>query len=61
MLTKEGQQLQLKYQNLTSMYRPNTPAAQFVAGHKVITIDANYFLQKGPEMMKKVSSILIKK
>ena len=61
MLTKEGQALQLKYQNLTSMYRPNTPAARFVAKHKVIKIDANYFLEKGPEMMKKVSSVLIKR
>lgn len=61
MLTKEGQELQLKYQNLTSMYRPNTPAADFVSRYKIIKIDAAYFQQKGPELMKKVSDILIKK
>lgn len=61
MLTREGQELQLKYQNLTSMYRPNTPMARSVASQKVIKIDAKYFMQKGPEMMKKVSSILIKR
>ena len=61
MLTKEGQELQLKYQNLTSMYRPNTPAAEFTSRTKVVKIAAAYFQQKGPELMKKVSDILIKK
>lgn len=61
MLTKEGQELQLKYQNLTSMYRPNTPAAEFISRTRVIKIDAAYLQQKGPELMKKVSDMLIKK
>jgi ABC-type Fe3+ transport system substrate-binding protein len=61
MLTKEGQELQLKYQNLTSMFRPNTPTAEYVRNQKVIKMDGAFFIEKGPELMKKVAAILIKK
>jgi ABC-type Fe3+ transport system substrate-binding protein len=61
MLTKEGQELQLKYQNLTSMFRPNTPAAEYLKKRKFIKVDGAFFMEKGPELMKKVGAVLIKK
>ena len=61
MLTKEGQELQLKYQSLTSMFRPNTPAADYISKQNHIKIDSAFFMQNGPELMKKVASTLIKK
>ena len=61
MLTKEGQELQLKYQSLTSMFRPNTPAAEYISKQNHIKVDSAFFMQRGPELMKKVASTLIKK
>jgi iron(III) transport system substrate-binding protein len=61
MLTKEGQDLQLKYQSLTSMFRPNTPAAEYISKQNHIKVDSAFFMQRGPELMKKVASTLIKK
>ncbi|MFQ5850486.1 MAG: ABC transporter substrate-binding protein [Candidatus Binatia bacterium] len=61
MLTKEGQALQLKYQNATSMFRPNTPAAKFAATHKFIKADVDFQLKKGAELSKKIRAILVKR
>jgi iron(III) transport system substrate-binding protein len=61
MLTKEGQELQLKYQNLTSIFRPNTPAAEYIRKQNHIKVDSAFFIQRGPELMKKVRSTLVKK
>ncbi len=61
MLTKEGQELQLKYQNATSMYRPNTPAGEFAAGQKYIKPDVDFQLKEGRRLSKKVRGILIKR
>jgi len=61
MLTKEGQELQLKYQVATSMYSPDTPAAKFAAKRKVIKPDVEFVIEKGPALSKKISSILLGK
>jgi iron(III) transport system substrate-binding protein len=61
MLTKEGQALQLKYQNATSMFRPNTPAAEYAAGHKYARPDVEFQLEKGNELAKKIRKILVTK
>ncbi len=61
MLTKEGQKLQLKYQNATSMYRPNTPAGEFAAGQKFIKPDVDFQLKEGRRLSKKVRGILVKR
>ena len=61
MLTKEGQELELKYQNLTSMFRPNTPMSKYAASHKLIRVDMDFQLRKGSELSKKIREILIKK
>lgn len=58
MLTKEGQDIELKYQNLTSMFRPNTPASSFAATHKVVRVDVEFVLNKGPEISKKFGAML---
>ena len=60
-LTKEGQEAQLKYQNLTSIFRPNTPAAKFAATHKLIRVDVDFMLKNAAELSKKITAILIKK
>ncbi len=60
-LTKEGQEAQLKYQNLTSMFRPNTPAAEFSAKHKVVRVDVDFMLKKGVDLSKRIAAVLIKK
>ena len=61
MLTKEGQDLQLKYQNATSMYRPNTPAGEFAAKQKFIKPDVDFQLKEGRRLSKKVRGILVKR
>ncbi len=61
MLTKEGQELQRKYQNATSMYRPNTPAATYVVNKKFIKPDVNFQLKEGRRLSKKVRAILVKR
>ncbi|MBI2358647.1 MAG: ABC transporter substrate-binding protein [Deltaproteobacteria bacterium] len=61
MLTKEGQEIELKYQNLSSMFRPDTPAAQFASKRKLIRVDVDFVLKRGPELSKKITAILIKK
>ena len=60
-LTKEGQEAELKYQNLTSMFRPNTPAAEFAARHKVIRVDVDFMVKNGGELSKKIGAVLIRK
>lgn len=60
-LTKEGQEAQLKYQSLTSMFRPNTPAAQFAAKYKVIRVDVDFMVKNGVDLSKRIAAILIKK
>lgn len=61
MLTKEGQELQLKYQAATSMYSPGTPAAKFAATRKVIKPDVDFLIEKGTGLSKKIGSILLGK
>lgn len=61
MLTKEGQELELRYRNLSSASRPNTPAAEFAAKHKVIRVDVDFILKEGGEISKKFRDIVLKK
>ncbi|MBI2089025.1 MAG: extracellular solute-binding protein [Deltaproteobacteria bacterium] len=61
MLTKEGQDLELKYRNLSSVSRPNTPAAEFAAKHRVITTNVDFILREGAELSKRIQGILLKK
>jgi iron(III) transport system substrate-binding protein len=61
MLTREGQELEVKYRNLSSMFRPNTPAAEFASRHKFVKTNLAFILDKGPELSKKITSIIIKK
>jgi iron(III) transport system substrate-binding protein len=61
MLTKEGQELEIKYRNLSSIFRPNTPAAAFASRSKFIQTDVDFILKKGPELSKTLTSIIIKK
>ncbi|MBI2357958.1 MAG: extracellular solute-binding protein [Deltaproteobacteria bacterium] len=61
MLTKEGQDIQLRYQSTTSMFRPETPAAKYASKHKTIMPDVDFILKRGPELSKKINAILIKR
>jgi ABC-type Fe3+ transport system substrate-binding protein len=61
MLTQEGQELEIKYRNLSSMFRPNTPAAEFASRRKFVKTDVDFILKKGPELSKKITAIIIKK
>ncbi len=61
LLTEEGQALMLKYHNSTSMFRSNTPAARFVATHKVLIPDVTFQLRKGKELSKKIRTIVFKR
>lgn len=61
MLTKEGQDLELTYRNLSSAWRPNTPAAEFVAKYKVIKVDVDFILKEGGELARKFQEIIMKK
>jgi ABC-type Fe3+ transport system substrate-binding protein len=61
MLTKEGQELQLKYQTMTSMLRPGTPAAKFSQSRKVIKWDTEFVLKKGNELSKKFGAVMVEK
>jgi iron(III) transport system substrate-binding protein len=61
MLTREGQELEIKYRNLSSMFRPNTPAADFASRRKFVQTDLDFILKKGPDLSKKITSIIIKK
>lgn len=60
MLTKEGQELQLKYQNATSMFRPDTPAAQFGSQRNFLRPDVELQLKMKGELYKKINAIMIK-
>jgi ABC-type Fe3+ transport system substrate-binding protein len=59
MLTKEGQDLQRKYQNGSSLYRPGTPAAKFAAKRKLVKADIDFILEKGVALSKKVRGFLV--
>jgi iron(III) transport system substrate-binding protein len=62
LMTKEGQDLHQKYRYTTSMFRPNTPAAEFAAKHKVLLPDLDFVTSKQfTEISKKVRDILIQK
>lgn len=61
MLTKEGQELQLKYYNATSMFRPNTPAAEFAAGRKLIKADIDFILKEGRRLSKEIRKIIVRR
>ncbi len=61
MLTKEGQELQLKYQNATSVFRPNTPAARFATKHKFLRPDVDFQLREAGKLYKKIRRILVKR
>jgi hypothetical protein len=43
------------------MFRPNTPAAEFVSRHRFVKTDIEFILKKGPELSKRITAILIKK
>jgi iron(III) transport system substrate-binding protein len=61
MLTKEGQELQIKYYNATSMFRPNTPAGKFAAGRKFIKADLDFILKEGRRLSKKIRAIIVRR
>lgn len=61
MLTKEGQDLQQKFAGSTSMFRPNTSAAKFVAGRKYIKPDLEFHLRRGAELSKKIRAIMVRR
>lgn len=62
LMTKEGQDLHQKYRYTTSMFRPNTPAAEFAAKRKVLLPDLDFVTSKQfAEISKKVRDILIQK
>ncbi|MFQ5853270.1 MAG: ABC transporter substrate-binding protein [Candidatus Binatia bacterium] len=61
MLTKEGQELQHKYQNSTSVFRPNTPAARFATKHKFLRPDVDFQLREARKLYKKIRGILMKR
>ena len=61
MLTKEGQDLELKYRNLSSAWRPSTPAAEFVSRHKVVRVNVDFIVTEGGELSKKFQEIIMKK
>lgn len=61
MLTKEGQDIQLRYQSTTSMFRPESPAAKYASKHKTIMPDVDFIVKRGPELAKKINAILIKR
>lgn len=61
MLTEEGQNLQQKYQNTTSAFRPNTPAARFGMQRKFLRPDVDFQLKMKDELYKKINAIMIKK
>ncbi len=61
MLTKEGQDLQIKYYNATSMFRPNTPARKFAAGRKFIKADLDFILKEGRRLSKKIRGIIVRR
>lgn len=61
MLTEEGQELQLKYQNATSVFRAGTPAAQFGAKHQYLRPDVDYQLTIKDGLYKEIRTILMKR
>ena len=61
MLSKEGQAHMFKYQNITSMLRPNTPAAEYAASRKLIRVNVDFQLKEGRRLSKKIREIIIKK
>ena len=61
MATDEGQNIMFKYHNMSSMFRPNTPAAKFAAARKYIRPDVDFHLRAKDDLWKRISAILIRK